>query len=68
MTEDSLAKAIAAANARIAEVYKNGRNTLIDQLTLEQFLDPIGANEKALVGAYSVHELDEDEQMMMAAA
>lgn len=58
---DSLADAIAAADARAAEVYKNGRKTLIDSLSVEQFAAWDGAGEMALVGAASIEEAEDDE-------
>lgn len=69
-TEDSLALAIAAAHARAAEVYADGCVTLIDSLSVEDFIAACAGDEKVLAGAYVADDLDEDERHydVMAAA
>lgn len=46
---DELTKAIEAAQARIAEVYAHGRNTLADQIPLAEWNTRNASDELALV-------------------
>jgi hypothetical protein len=48
-TTDELKNAMAFAHARIIEVYASGRNTLIDQISADDFAAWDGLDEMAIV-------------------
>lgn len=57
-TTDELMKAIEHAQARVAEVYSSGRNTLIDQISQQEWDSWDASDELGLVS--DPHGLEDD--------
>ncbi len=66
-TDDALKQAIAAATKRAAEVYAKGRNTLVDQIPIEEWLQWDASDDMAIVADSSGLGEDDDGRLEAAA-